>query len=202
MSGMPHPTIDPSGASPGEAASAGLPERASRTNLYLGALLSAPGTLPREVRVRNLSAAGARIDMADPPGRGTIVLLSRGSAEVVAEVAWVTEASCGLRFSGTIDVVRWMSDRPGAATPGVVVEPTLSEDLALVRKLVGRLEEQLAERPEVIAALGAELQSLDLVAQLLRLAERRAGGSSTPELRGLRQAAATQLRRMAGSASA
>ncbi|NJC05212.1 hypothetical protein GGQ97_001005 [Sphingomonas kaistensis] len=170
-----------------------LPERQQRTNLFLAARLSLSGEPPRDVRVRNLSASGARIDLSRPPPTGTTLLLCRGAAEVAGEVIWSSEASCGLRFSQEIDVARWMSDRPQAAAASLR-EPTLAEDLALARQLVGRVEDAVSAQPAVVALLGTELQALDLLAQLLASSEKRAAGSTVPTFRRLQQAAATFLR--------
>lgn len=169
-------------------------ERKPRTNLFLSAQLTLPGEASQPVRVRNLSASGARIDLHHPPPRGSTLLLCRGAAEVAAEVMWSAGSSCGLRFTETIDVARWMPDRPGAAAPAKAREPTLAEDLALARRLVDRLEDAMSSEPAVVAALGTELQALDQLAQLLTSSEKRAAGSTVPTIRSLWQAIATFLR--------
>jgi hypothetical protein len=177
-------------------------ERRPRTNLFLTAQLILPGQRPLDVRVRNLSATGAKIDMADPPASGTTLLLCRGAAQMAAEVMWSGRNSCGLRFTQFIDVARWMLDRPGALSAGAAAtfshEPSLADDLALARQLADRLEEVLSAEPTVVAALGTELQALDLLGQLLRTSEKRAAGSTAPAIRSLWQAAATFLRRPIG----
>ncbi|UUR07648.1 PilZ domain-containing protein [Sphingomonas glaciei] len=170
------------------------PARQPRTNLFLSAQLSLPGEASRPVRVRNLSASGARIDLPQPPPRGSTLLLCRGAAEVAAEVMWSAGSSCGLRFTEIIDVARWMPDRPGAAAPAKAREPSLAEELALARRLVDRLEDALSSEPAVVAALGKELQALDLLGQLLASSEKRAAGSTVPAIRSLWQAIATFLR--------
>lgn len=177
----------------------GTTERLPRTNLFLAASIAAPGLPPRDARIRNLSASGAKIDVANPPARGTTLLLRRSSVKAAAEVVWTAEGSCGLRFTELVDVGSWVSDRPAATPPVVTAEPTLADDLVLVRQLVERLEDELACQPLVVEAMGEELQSLDLAAHLLRLAERRACGSTAPGHRGVRQAAKIFLGRLAGS---
>jgi hypothetical protein len=174
--------------------------RQPRTNLFLGAQLALPGHQPREVRVRNLSPSGARIDLADPPPSGTTLLLCRGAAQVAAEVMWTTPTSCGLRFTEVIDVARWMSDRPGPAIASAKREPSLADSLALACKLVERLEDSLASEPTIVAALGTELQGLDLLAQLLLAAEKRAAGSGGSALGSSCQAAMMFLRQPPGGA--
>jgi hypothetical protein len=93
-----------------------------------------------------------------------------------------------------IDVARWMSDRPSAVAAAVKREPTLVDDLALARQLLDRLEDALASEPAIVAALGTELQGLNLLAQLLSAAEKRATGFNVPSPRSLSQAATMFLR--------
>lgn len=182
------------GEPPADGGAGNLVARAARTNLFLAASLVLPGQLPRDVRVRNLSASGARVDLAAPPPAGTTVLLRRTSAKVAATIAWASAASCGLRFSEAIDIDAWISDRPGASPPRTGGEPTLADDLGLVRLLLERLEDGLAGQPVVIGAIGAELQALDLAGQLIRLAEQHASGAPASGRRSVRQAAETFLR--------
>lgn len=169
-------------------------EREARTKVFLAAQLMIFGETPRDVRVRDLSATGARIDLASPPAVGVTVLLSRGGAEVAGEVIWIVKGGCGLRFSRAIDVAQWRSDRPSATAAAVAREPSLAEDIALARRLVARLENALGEEPAVVAALGTELQALDLLAQLLATSEKRAQGSTVPTIRNLLQAIAAFMR--------
>lgn len=168
--------------------------REGRTKLFLGAQLVLPGEQAREVRIRDLSASGAKIDMASPPPVGTTLLLRRGAAEIAAEVVWVEAAGCGLRFAQAIDVASLRSDRPSAAVTQFPQDSSLADDLALARRLIERLENALGEEPAVVAALGTELQALDLLGQLLRTSEKRAQGSTAPTIRSLLQAIATFLR--------
>lgn len=160
------------------------PERLPRTNLFIAALLAVRGQPPRPVRVRNLSASGARVEVADPPPRGTTLSVYRGSAEAAAEVVWTSKDACGLRFCEAIDVARWVSDRTAAAP----AEATLADDLALARRLVQRLEDGWSDQP-MVAELATEMQALDLLAQLLRAAEKRASGAAVPSAGGIRRAA-------------
>lgn len=190
---------------PPAAGTGGQVERQPRTNLFLTAQLSLPTGELRTIRIRNLSTSGAKIEIADPPTTGTRVRLGRGAVQVAAVVVWDKPGCCGLRFDQMIEVARWMSDRPVAAAaaavavavPTVVVkhEPSLADDLALARQLLDRLEDALAADPGIVAALGTELQGIDLLGQLLRTSEKRAAGSIAPQIRSLWHAAATFLRR-------
>jgi hypothetical protein len=194
MSSPPLAPVSGGGNPSGQTKGARTVERQPRTNLFLGAQLALPGHPPRDVRVRNLSPSGARIDLADPPPSGTTLLLCRGAAQVAADIMWTTPNSCGLRFTELIDVARWMSDRPVAAIASAKREPTLVDSLALARQLVDRLEDALASEPTIVAALGTELQGLDLLAQLLLAAEKRAAGLGGSALGSPCQAAAMFLR--------
>lgn len=169
-------------------------EREARTKLFLAAQLFLAGELPRDVRIRDLSPSGARVDAPSLPLVGATVLLRRGAAEVAAEVMWVAGGSCGLRFTQIVDVASLRSDRPSAVAAQVMREPNLADDLALARRLVERLEHVLGGEPAVVAALGTELQAVDLLGQLLQTSEKRAHGSTAPAMRSLVQAVVTYLR--------
>lgn len=67
----------------------------------------------------DMSRVGARLDLADPPMKGTTVLLRWGEWERVCTVVWVTEHACGLSFETPIpeEAITWEpvpEDRPGA----------------------------------------------------------------------------------------
>lgn len=195
-----HASTGSPGEPPADGGAGNLVARAARTNLFLAASLVLPGQPGREVRVRNLSASGARVDLADPPPAGTTAILRRNSAKVAATIVWASPASCGLRFSEAIDTDAWISDRAIAAPARAAGEPTLADDLGLIRMLLERLEDGLAGQPAVIGAVGAELQALDLAAQLIRLAEQHASGAPAPGRRSVRQAAEILLQRASGLA--
>ena len=177
----------------------GASPREPRKNLFLGATLQVPGAGQRAVRVRNLSASGARVECADPPSRGTTLFLCRGSVMVAAEVAWVAAASCGLRFAEPVEVGQWTSDRPQVVAS--IVEPTLAADLALAHQLLDQFADTLASRSELTALAGAELQLLDVLSQMLQSAARRADGAAAPEMKRLRQLAASFAKELIGAAA-
>jgi hypothetical protein len=55
------------------------------------------------VRIRDLSAGGARIQGEDLPAVGTDVLLKRGSFETFGSVAWLHDGQGGIAFDDPLD---------------------------------------------------------------------------------------------------
>jgi hypothetical protein len=82
---------------------------AVRTNLFLAATLWGSDASPFPVRVRNLSPAGAMVEAAALPARGTLIRLLRGRLAIGGEVVWTAERRCGLAFAGSVSVRDWMS---------------------------------------------------------------------------------------------
>ncbi|MEO6248672.1 MAG: hypothetical protein ABIO85_08865 [Sphingomicrobium sp.] len=173
------------------------PVRARRTNLFISAVLHV-GATTIPVTIRNLSAHGALVEGTTLPPVGTEVRLVRGSLGSVGAAMWVSERRCGLSLEGPIAAEQWLA-KPGnlgqaeidAAVQrikaGQVPVPTTlaiallgDSDLpASVRTLEAQLaavSDALASSPETIARHGAELQSLDLLAQRLARLRRQVGG--------------------------
>ena len=165
-------------------------QRPARTNLFLAAMLRA-GATGQLVRIRNLSATGARIEATLPPLVGVAVTLQRGSDMIGGKVMWVEGKACGLAFDQRISVEAWIDTvRVGPAgqqsverrvtairgdyqpVPGVGPEPEQRADqacdLALLARLIDHLGDRLAEDARLVAAHGQALQALDLAGQLLR----------------------------------
>ena len=166
----------------------------ARTNLYLGATISFEGQLA-PVRIRDLSAVGAKIESGMLPGRGVIAQLQRGSLIARGEVAWSDGARCGLRFLSPINLDAWL---PGAATAhgqaGVdhaiaqvragngqdsdgdsaslcelaqLLPARLAEEIHFIMRTLDGVQETLAAEPLVVARHGIELQHIDISVQLL-----------------------------------
>ncbi len=79
------PTARPSGAAPSVRASNVPRNCTSTTGIRAGSLW-------------DLSAAGARVALDDPPRAGTEVLLKWQSHEAFGRVAWVADGMCGVTF--------------------------------------------------------------------------------------------------------
>ncbi len=202
-------------AAPPEAGESVAPGRAPRTHLYLAATLTAGGRSD-EVRVRNLSEMGARIDQAKASAVGTSATLTRGSLRVDGKLVWQSEKGCGLRFETPIVVAEWMAPvqhggqvavdqslavirKEQAGGSAVRSAPAWPEaERADSRKLAVQLVEQLslllADDKDIIERHGQALQALDLVAQLLTSAGGEAGRSS-----GIRASAAILLATLEGN---
>ena len=82
------------------------PRSAARTNLFLAATLHS-GDVAHPVRIRDLSASGARIETSVVREVGDAVTLVRGGLSVDARVTWRAERFCGLSFT------RGYRSRPG-----------------------------------------------------------------------------------------
>jgi hypothetical protein len=159
----------------------------SRTNLFLAATLYPAGEGALPVKVRNLSPTGAMVEAATLPANGAAVRLRRGALHIAGGVVWSAGKRCGLAFRGTISVKDWMSPpangdqqrvdaavarlRSGSvpAVRDVVAPPSFSiaAELALVARLVDQLGDALAADDAVLQRHGVQLQSIDIVLQLL-----------------------------------
>lgn len=167
------------------------PRAEARTNLFLGAVVRAPG-LSLPVKVRNMSASGALVEGTGLPEEGAEVQLLRGSLHLSATVAWSAEGRCGLRFSSLACVRDWLAPpaNPGqqrvdeavrvlklGAVPmpqrrtSQVVTPNGNEliqfgdDLRRAMRLVKDLCHELSSDDEVVTRHAEKLQNMDIVQQ-------------------------------------
>ena len=76
--------------------------RRTRRRVLLKAILELPEG-ERTVSLRNLSGAGALIEMDRPPPIGTLVTFCRGNTLAPATVKWVDESMVGIEFIRPID---------------------------------------------------------------------------------------------------
>ena len=162
---------------------------AARTNLFLTASLSSSG-VGHPVKIRDLSATGARIETLLPLEVGATVTLVRGGLSVQARVGWHAERFCGLSFASPVSMEDWMSNpvnlqrqpRPLAvAVQGGVVIPvhqeaesaeSVAEELRRVSRWLEAFGQTLASDPQVVFKHGTQLFSLGLAARgLAALAE-------------------------------
>lgn len=167
---------------------------AARTNLFLAASLHSGG-VAHPVRIRDLSASGARIETFVVPEVGAALKLVRGRLSVDCHLTWCVDHVCGLRFSSSVSVHEWMTyrialesrldDLAPTADGAPVPDPAAARleaasarleagkavraarDLKRVARLLETLAEALAGDPEVVARHGAELHNLGLAMQTL-----------------------------------
>ncbi|MEO7541516.1 MAG: PilZ domain-containing protein [Sphingomicrobium sp.] len=159
-----------------------------RVNLFMAATLHAAAT-ETGVKIRDLSASGARIESPVIPAVGSPIMLSRGSLSVRGRVAWRNGQRCGIQFAATISVRAWMANpvnreqeridsvvtaiKAGveppmtATTAGAATAEGLPQDLARVTLLLEKLGDALTDDPAVIARHGVALQNLDIAMQIL-----------------------------------
>lgn len=158
---------------------------AARTNLLLAATLHS-ADIGHPVKIRDLSATGARIETSLVTEVGTGVTLVRGRLSVDARVSWHAERFCGLSFTSPVSIQDWMTNpvilerrrgRPRVAIEGDVSDSAAAhsevgkaraaEDLRRVSSLLGTLGEALASDPEVVLKHRIPLHNLGLAAQTL-----------------------------------
>lgn len=167
-----------------------------RTRLFLSATIrfervSAP------IRVRDLSACGARIEGARLPAVGIVAHISRGELTVSGMIVWRDSKGCGIRFDEPLDLDQWM---PGLAARGQIevddmvaavrsgdsdvlpfpspaapppaqldslMPQRLAEELAYVARLLDSFGEDLCGEPLLVMRHAEKLQNLDISAQIL-----------------------------------
>lgn len=167
-----------------------------RTRLFLSATIQTD-RLSSAVRVRDLSACGARIDGARLPAEGAVARLIRGELSVSGTIVWRDSTACGIRFDEPIDLERWMPGltardqvevddmvaavRSGDAdvlpfpspstspqsAPKTALPQRLAEELAYVARLLDTMGEELCGEPLLAIRHAEKLQNLDLAAQIL-----------------------------------
>lgn len=91
-------------------------ERAyDRVTILVAGTLWANGA-PRDVRVRNISAGGAMVELERAPRPGTpVTLQSAKTGTVDGTIAWAREGRCGIQFDALIDID--LAPRPVASAP-------------------------------------------------------------------------------------
>jgi hypothetical protein len=162
----------------------GVESRASaRTNLFLAATLGSAGA-NHPVKIRDLSATGARIETSVALKVGAAVTLVRGGLSIDARVGWRAERFCGLSFAAPVSIEDWMAnpvnlDRqavPPVAVGGGVATPfhrpeqhaeSIAEELTRVSRWLEAFGHTLAKDPQVVFKHGTQLFSLGLAARSL-----------------------------------
>ena len=200
---------------------------ASRTNMFIAATL-VWGKHRNPAKVRNMSATGALVESPVVPAPGTRVLLVRGSFSADGSVVWADRNRCGLHLTTAIDVRSWLAPPANVeqqrvdqvvaivkagAVPLPVKRATgshgssqllsseqLTQDLALVSKLIEDLGDDLASDPATLMRHAAKLQNIDIAMQMLAAlctemrAEEPGSGAHVPRLEDLRTSCGQALR--------
>lgn len=188
MNMPPHALEDPARATEG-----GGVRRAARTNLYLAATLVGEN-MRLAVTVRNLSATGALVRAPVALEKAGRVRLLRGSRSVAGRLAWFEGRNGGMRFDAPIDLADWTPgatgqrdvDRMVALSRGqvaplarprasevpveerrAVIVARIAEEIADAERRLEGVGSQLADDPAIVARYAAQMQELDITAQLL-----------------------------------
>lgn len=167
-----------------------------RTRLFLSATLCAVG-FKAAIRVRDLSASGARIEGVRLPATGVAAQLNRGMLTASGSIVWRDSKGCGIRFDEPLDLDQWMPGlavrdqvevddmvaavrsgdadvlpfpSPAASRPIALeslLPQRLAEELAFVARLLDSLGEDLCGEPLLVMRHAEKLQNLDISAQIL-----------------------------------
>ena len=152
-----------------------------RSNVFLSAALIV-GMAAVPVRLRNLSTRGALLDGPSLPPAGSQVRVLRGELSAEGEIAWRADDQAGLRFSGEIDVEKWVQrighrgqqrvDQTVAALRSherqALMEGDGQPSLSQLSEELDRICERLADSPAMPVELAEELLMLSGVAASLR----------------------------------
>lgn len=165
-----------------------------RSNVFLNATMVADGR-STHVRVRNISQQGALVDGSPLPPEGSKVELKRGSLSTIGEIAWRTEAQCGIRFAVPVDVPSWVRrvGQPGQERvdqlidlargntipdPAQIPTEPVQDRLENISADLTRICEHLGDVPAIVEQSEALLK-LDAIAQrLANLVKSRGGGET------------------------
>ena len=166
-----------------------------RNHLFLSAMICFDN-VSAAIRLRDLSASGARIEGAILPAIGAAAHISRGTLHASGTIVWRDGKGCGLRFDVPLPLDQWMPGRasrdqlavdemieavrsgdsevlPFRQTPPPpdafrdALPQRLAEELAYVSRLLESLGDDLCSEPLVVMRHAEKLQNLDISAQIL-----------------------------------
>lgn len=170
--------------------------QAPRTNTLLAATASV-GPTSWEVRIRNISALGARVESSVRPAAKSSITLRRGNCFAAGEVIWTNVRALGIRFFEPIDKSPWLAipTRDALAlmneqTSGFAVideQPAddLDDDI-----LIRRVAEEIGYVARVVEATAAIL-SEDPILRIRHCARIQELSMAVEELEGLREVIAS-----------
>jgi len=144
-----------------------------RTHLLLSAMIRFD-TVSAAIRLRDLSASGARFEAATLPAVGTTVYISRGTLHASGTIVWRNRKECGLRFKAPLPLDAWIPPRRARDQSGVdamlqavrsgeveadvlPIQPPPHTPDALRDALPKRLAEELAYVVRLLESLGDDL---------------------------------------------
>lgn len=159
------------------------PARAGRTRLFLSATIGF-GAARATVRVRDLSASGARIEGENLPVVGASTTMDRGALTAGGTIIWREHKAAGLRFDQPLELDRWMPGLvardpeeaeksvadplgPSTGTAEAMLRQRLTEELDYVARLLESLGTDLVRDPLIRARYGQQLENLGMSAQIL-----------------------------------
>ena len=166
-----------------------------RTQLFLSATIRFDN-IAAAVRLRDLSASGARIEGARLPPVGSPAQIIRGPLNASGTIVWRDRNRCGLRFGEPLPLDDWMPARLSTdqqfvdelvaeaksgeakilplrpASPPLdafreALPQRLAEELGYVCRLLESLGDDLCSEPLIVMRHGQKLQNLDISAQIL-----------------------------------
>lgn len=164
-----------------------------RTNLFLAAVARWDET-SAPVRLRDLSATGARLEGAMLPDLDKPVSLSRGELRCEGRVVWREQGRCGVKFSDPLHLHAWVPSRgehaqekvdrmiarvrfeqangeeaapPLAMGPAEPLPVRIAEELACTARLLEGLSDMLVADPLVVARHSPHLKDIGLSARVL-----------------------------------
>jgi len=158
-----------------------------RSHLFLSATIhfdqiSAP------IRLRDLSASGARVEGTTLPEIGVTATIRRGILHASGTIVWRNRKGCGFRFDSPLALHKWMPEQasrdqtaiadsvevlPFQAPPPAskalrdVLPHRLAEELAYVGRLLESLGDDLSAEPLIVMRHAEKLQNLDISTQIL-----------------------------------
>jgi len=101
----------------------GDPRRTARRRRVLLTATLSTATNDYQVRLRDISHRGARIEGEGLPPMGSVVVLRRGTFQVYGELVWVNGDSGGVAFDEPLDEAELMERIKGMPAPAAESEP-------------------------------------------------------------------------------
>lgn len=112
-----------------------LPPRAKRSNVFMDAHLNLgePLSAKQVVRIRDISAGGARIQ-GKSPGVGVRIVVTRGETEMPGRVVWTADRHFGVEFDEPVDVEAVLKAAPPKSPDRPVYAAALTSGLTPFRR--------------------------------------------------------------------